>query len=211
MFTGLIEEIGIVRKFNQIGERYDLQIQAETVTEELEIDDSISVNGVCLTVVELGGHGFKVQVVPQTVRKSSLRHLRINQRVNLERAMAAGGRFGGHFVQGHVDGTAELLKITQIDDYATMEFRMEEGLSKYCVNQGSIAVDGVSLTIANIDGASLEIAVIPHTLRMTTLGSLRQGDEVNIEVDMLSKYIERHLQQKNDSSMSLEWLQKQGF
>ncbi len=212
MFTGLIEEVGKVRSFQRAGERYDLTISAQSILEDIHVDDSINVNGVCLTVVQHSSSDFKVQVVPQTVKKSTLQFLKAGEKVNLERAMSAGGRFGGHFVQGHADGTARIEKMFEKEDWAILNLSLREELLDYCVNQGSITVDGVSLTIAEIIPKGLNIAIIPHTLTVTTLGGKQPGDEVNIEVDLLSKYVRKHLHSRESSSkLSLEWLQEQGF
>jgi len=211
MFTGLVEEIGTIRKIAQQGDRFDLFIEATTVTEDLKVDDSVNVNGVCLTVVDYTPESFHVQVVPQTIRKSAFRNYRAGERVNLERAMSAGGRFGGHFVQGHVDGTAELINLRHSEDHAELTLSAPVDLLQYCVDQGSIAVDGISLTIASIQDNTINIAVIPHTLTQTNLQYKQPGDLMNIEVDMLSKYVKKHLQQSSESKMSFEWLTEQGF
>lgn len=195
MFTGIIEEIGTVRRFIPRSGRYDLTITAENVTEGLAVDHSIGVNGVCLSVTALEPGGFHAQVVPQTVSMSTMKHLRAGARVNLERAVPAGGRFGGHFVQGHVDGTARVETLDRRSDHALLRLLLPAGLLRYCVGQGSVCVDGVSLTIAAIHGRRVDAAVIPHTMNRTTLGERKRGDEVNVEVDLLSKYVRRHLDQ----------------
>jgi len=211
MFTGLIEEVGRIKEFRKIGDRYDLLINASVVTQDAEIDDSIAVNGVCLTVVEHGANHFKVQVIPQTLRMSALTNYSAGGEVNLERALAAGDRFGGHFVQGHVDGTAKVTAWQQENDDIRLQIQMEESLMKFCVDQGSISIDGVSLTIAGIKQNLLEVALIPHTLEATTLGQRSPGDLVNIEVDMLSKYVYRHLHPEEQPGMTMEWLKEQGL
>jgi len=211
MFTGLIEEIGRIREFRKIGDRFDLVINANLVTKDVNVDDSIAVNGVCLTVVDHGIDYFKVQVIPQTVRMSALTNYSRGDEVNLERAMAAGDRFGGHFVQGHVDGTAKVTSWHREKEDIRLQIQFGENLMKFCVDQGSICIDGVSLTIAGIQQNLLEVALIPHTLEATTLGQRSPGDLVNIEVDMLSKYVYRHLHPDEQSGMTMEWLKEQGF
>ncbi len=211
MFTGLIEEVGVLEDLVRRGDRYDITVQASAITENLAIDDSVNINGVCLTVVETDPNYFQVQVVPQTIRKSAFHRYQPGERVNLERAVAAGERFGGHFVQGHIDGTASLVKFHRQEDHAVLGIRMGRNLTQYCVNQGSIAVDGISLTIASLQADTVEIAVIPHTLRQTNIQYKRIGDVVNVEVDMLSKYVKHHLEQHISSTMTIDWLTAQGY
>ncbi|MBD3274981.1 MAG: riboflavin synthase [Candidatus Marinimicrobia bacterium] len=212
MFTGLIEEQGTVQTFQRKGDRYDLTVTADKILADVKIDDSINVNGVCLTVVDHSPTDFSVQIVPQTVKKSALKYLKPGDAVNLERAMAAGGRFGGHFVQGHADGTAQVRALYEKEDWAVLTLEVPDDLVAFCVSQGSITIEGVSLTIAEIRERELDIAIIPHTLKVTTLGHKRQGDEVNIEVDLLSKYVHKHLNShQKTSKLSLEWLEQQGY
>jgi len=211
MFTGLIEEIGRIGEFRKIGDRFDLVINANLVSTDVKVDDSIAVNGVCLTVVDHNRDYFQVQVIPQTVRMSALTNYSAGDEVNLERAMAAGDRFGGHFVQGHVDGTAKVASWHREKEDIRLQIQLGENLMKFCVDQGSICIDGVSLTIAGIQQNLLEVALIPHTLEATTLGQRSPGDLVNIEVDMLSKYVYRHLHPDEQSGMTMEWLKEQGF
>jgi len=211
MFTGLIEEVGTIRELHRRGDRYDLTIGANTITGDLAVDDSVNVSGVCLTVVDYTESAFRVQVVPQTIRMTAFRQYQVGDRVNLERAMTAGGRFGGHFVQGHADGTASVTRLTRHADHAELAVRCERELIRFCVPQGSIAIDGVSLTIASLREDQVEVALIPHTLHETNLQDRTMGDVVNIEVDMLSKYVERHVARQTVSPITLEWLTEQGF
>jgi len=212
VFTGIIEEIGTLKHVQRRGDRFDLNISASEVTTDLRVDDSINVNGVCLTVVEVAHNGFGVQVVPQTLRLTALADYQAGDEVNLERAMAAGGRFGGHIVQGHVDETAEVLSIRRETDHAFLRLQLSREMSEYCIRQGSIAVDGVSLTIADLATGEIKIALIPHTLKQTTLGTRQTGDFVNIEIDVLSKYVRQHLQQMDQrSELTFDWLKEQGF
>ena len=211
MFTGIIEEVGTVHRFQKTGKRYDLEITASRIPNDLHIDDSVSVNGVCLTVVHVHDAGFLVQVIPQTIRMSALSELKKGDGVNLEWAMAAGDRFGGHFVQGHVDGVGNILSIHRESDHAEYDIEIPQDLAQYCIPQGSIAIDGISLTIASLEGNRVRVALIPHTLKQTNLGGHKSGDLVNIEVDLLSKYVEKHIHGRTEGKMSLEWLKEQGW
>jgi riboflavin synthase len=192
MFTGIVEERGAVRAVtpNEGGAR--VAIQAQTVLSDATIGASIAVNGCCLTVVELGDGWWAADAVTETLDRTALGRLRVGDPVNLERPVAADGRFGGHVVQGHVDGVGELVAADALPDGSTrMRFRMPELLTRYVVEKGSIAVDGISLTVAAVGDDAFEVAVIPHTLEVTTLGARAVGDPVNLEVDVLAKYVER--------------------
>ena len=211
MFTGLIEEVGTIKRLEKKGQRHDLVVEAHEVTRDLRIDHSISVNGICLTVVEHSPTAFRVQVIPQTIRMSALHAYQTGDAVNLERALAAGDRLGGHFVQGHVDGVGTVAGWQHGDDDVRLRVNVDEDLLRFCVDQGSISIDGVSLTIASMDTQTVEVALIPHTLKMTTLGNRTIGDPVNVEVDMLSKYVHRHLHPEESTGMTIEWLKEQGM
>ncbi len=195
MFTGIVEEVGEVRAVH--GGPPDgtdvvrLLIGGPAVTDGTRHGESIAVNGVCLTAVEVNGDVVSVEVVPETLRRSSLAGVARGTRVNLERALASGGRFGGHIVQGHVDGVATVHAVHDGDRTAELVFELPDGLARYVVEKGSITVDGVSLTVANVDGDRFTVALIPTTLADTNLGERRPGDRVNIEVDVLAKYVER--------------------
>jgi riboflavin synthase len=191
MFTGLVEEVGEVREVLEQADVVRLVIAGPVVASDTRHGDSIAVNGVCLTAVEVAGADFHVELVPETLRRSSLAGVTAGARVNLERAMASGQRFGGHIMQGHVDGTATVISHTPGERSAEIRFRLGGGLARYVVEKGSIAVDGVSLTVASVDRDSFSVALIPTTLADTTLGVRQSGDRVNIEVDVLAKYVER--------------------
>ena len=191
MFTGLVEEVGEVREVLEQADVVRLVIAGPVVASDTRHGDSIAVNGVCLTVVEVAGADFSVELVPETLRRSSLAGVAAGARVNLERAMSNGQRFGGHIMQGHVDGTATVISHTPGERTAEIRFRLGDGLARYVVEKGSIAVDGVSLTVASVDRDSFSVALIPTTLADTTLGVRQPGDRVNIEVDVLAKYVER--------------------
>jgi riboflavin synthase len=193
MFTGIVEELGEVAAIEPGVDSARLTLRGPLVTSDAVHGASIAVNGVCLTVVEHGAGEFTVDVMAETLRRSSLGALRPGDRVNLERAMAAGSRFGGHVVQGHVDGTAELVERVPGDRWEVVRFALPADLARYVVQKGSITVDGVSLTVASVDGDSFTVSLIPTTLDLTTLGRKGVGDLVNLEVDVLAKYVERLL------------------
>ena len=187
MFTGLVEELGIISKITQT----EIWIEASVVMKDLGIKDSISVNGACLTVVDLKENTFRVDVVPETLIRTDLGYLAIGDKVNLERSAQLGGRLGGHIVQGHVDGTAAITSIVEDGTSWSIEFQIPNTLSRYIVEKGFICVDGASLTVVNCDEKSFSIALIPYTKDNTVLGLKRVGSTVNIETDIIGKYLEK--------------------
>ncbi|WP_026263377.1 riboflavin synthase [Paenibacillus sanguinis] len=194
MFTGLVEEIGTMKSINRQGEAMLLGISASVVTEGLRLGDSISVNGVCLTAISFNATSFTVDVMPQTYRNTNLKDLKLGSRVNLERAMAANGRFGGHIVQGHADGTGTIRSINRDQNAVVYEIKpSNSSLFKYIIPKGSIAVDGISLTVVEANAGSFKISIIPHTLAQTVLAFKKPGDTVNLECDILGKYVEHML------------------
>lgn len=196
MFTGLIEEIGTMRRLYRKGEAMILQIEANRIMDDVRLGDSIAVNGVCLTVVEFDSSSFSVDVMPQTYRHSNLKQLTAGSKVNLERAMVANGRFGGHIVQGHVDGTGTILSRHQEANAVIFHVRPDdEALFKYMIPQGSVTLDGVSLTLVHTDAAqgSFSVSIIPHTLAETVLVHKDAGAIINIECDVLGKYVDHLL------------------
>ncbi len=188
MFTGIVEERGEVVEVEQVPDAARLTVAGPLVTQDARHGDSIAVSGVCLTVVEVTGGRFTVDVVQETLQRSSLAKVHAGDRVNLERAMAAGARLGGHIMQGHVDGTGVFLSR---DEVGLTRFALPARLAKYVVEKGSIAVDGVSLTVVDATDDQFSVALIPTTLSLTTLGERGAGDLVNLEVDVLAKYVER--------------------
>jgi riboflavin synthase len=193
VFTGIVEEIGEVAAVRETAEVVVVTLRGRTVTADARHGDSIAVNGVCLTVVDPQGSTdgtFTVELVPETRKRSSLSAAAAGTRVNLERAVPVGGRLGGHIVQGHVDGVASLLSRTPGERSDELRFSLPPDLARYVVEKGSITVDGVSLTVAGTDGATFVVALIPTTLTHTTLGSAVPGDTVNLEVDVVAKYVE---------------------
>ena len=187
MFTGLVEELGIIAKITET----EIWIEASVVVKDLGIKDSISVNGACLTVVDLKENTFRVDVVPETLIRTDLGYLAIGDKVNLERSAQLGGRLGGHIVQGHVDGTAAITSIVEDGTSWSIEFQIPNTLSRYIVEKGFICVDGASLTVVNCDEKSFSIALIPYTKDNTVLGLKRVGSTVNIETDIIGKYLEK--------------------
>ena len=192
MFTGIVEEIGEVVDVRRTDEVLVLTVRGPTVVTDTRPGDSISVSGVCLTVADaVTDETFRVELVPETLARSSLADVAVGARVNLERAMAVGGRLGGHIVQGHVDGVGTLRSRNPGARSDELRFTLPADLSRYVVEKGSITVDGVSLTVAGIDGATFTVALIPTTLAHTTLGARTAGEPVNLEVDVVAKYVER--------------------
>lgn len=192
MFTGIVEEVGEIVDVQASGEVVVLTVRGPLVSSDAGHGDSIAVNGCCLTAVEPdGGETFRLELVPETLKRTSLSGAVEGARVNLERALPAGGRFGGHIVQGHVDGVGTLLTRTPGERSDEVRFSLPAEIAKYVVEKGSITVDGVSLTVAAVDADSFTVALIPTTLADTTLGLRKPGDPVNLEVDVLAKYVEK--------------------
>lgn len=192
MFTGLVEEVGIIRSVTPVGEGARVEIAATTVLDDVEMGASIAVNGCCLTVVEWGDGWWAADAVPETMERTNLGGLNAGDPVNLERPLAANGRYGGHVVQGHVDGTGEVVGIDELDDGSwRFTFSLPPELVNYVVEKGSIAIDGISLTVAAVTPTTFSIAIIPHTFAVTAMGRRAVGDTVNLEADVLAKYVER--------------------
>ncbi len=206
MFTGIVEEIGIVKETS----RDCLTLEAHKVLEGTKAGDSIDVNGVCLTVVSLENHGFSVNVMPETLRRTNLGRLHYSDRVNLERALVLGGRLGGHLVLGHVDDKGEVMNVTSEETAHIMNISAPTKLMPYIVEKGFIAVDGVSLTIVDLDDFSFTVSLVAYTMENTTLGRKRPGDIVNLEADIIAKYVE-NLKERKRQSLNLEFLREYGF
>ncbi len=193
MFSGIVEEMGQVVSWKEP----KLTIEAKKVMDDLKVADSIAVNGTCLTVVERTDDTFTVDLSPETLRRTNLGVLREGDGLNLERSLAVGGRLGGHIVQGHIDGTGEVLRtLPEAEEMVMMWFSAPERLMRYIVEKGFIGVDGISLTVVNREASSFSVAMIPYTLKNTVLGERKPGDQVNLEVDILAKYVESLLQGK---------------
>ena len=216
IFTGLIIEVGRVRRVDHRSEGAYLVIEAHKVLEGTRIGDSISINGVDLTVIEMGSDFFSADASLETLKRSTLGELRVGSRVNLERALAVGERLGGHMVQGHVDGTGALLSVTPEGNAYRMRFGFPRELGRYIAMKGSITVDGISLTVAGLGDDWVEVAIIPHTWRETILSELKNGDAINLEVDVLAKYVERLMTRDEEaplasSKLTIEYLTERGY
>jgi riboflavin synthase len=215
MFTGIVEEIGTVARIQHGQHSAVLTIQAETVLEGTKLGDSIAVNGICLTVTSLTPRGFSADVMHETLNRSALSGLKQGSRVNLERAMAANGRFGGHIVSGHVDGVGSILGIRRDDTAIWYTVGAQPPVLRYIVEKGSIAIDGISLTVARVDSRSFSISAIPHTVAQTVLKDRKEGDMVNLETDIIGKYVEKLMgpteEQPQKQTITKEFLSRYGF
>jgi riboflavin synthase len=210
MFTGIIEEIGTIKSIQHGPKSAVLDIQASKVLENTILGDSISTNGVCLTVVEQTENSFRVEAMNETLARTNLGSLTQGARVNLERALALGDRLGGHMVSGHIDGTGVIQAMRQDDIAWWVTITCDDKLMRYIIEKGSIAIDGISLTVARVEPQAFEVSIIPHTKDHTTLLSKSIGDTVNLENDLVGKYIERFTMGQT-SSMSLDDLAKKGY
>ena len=216
IFTGLVMEVGRVRRVDRGASGAYFVIEAKKVLEGTCIGDSIAINGLDLTVTTMGTDYFTADATLETLRRSTLGDLRVGSRVNLERALGVGERLGGHMVQGHIDGTGSLLAATREGNAYRLRFQAPAELMRYIAMKGSITVDGISLTVAALGDRWFEVAVIPHTWRETTLAERKAGDRINLEVDVLAKYVERLLQYGKDEqakapALSLESLREKGY
>ncbi len=215
MFTGIIEEVGFVRHVVSGSRSGEIAIRAGTVLEGTRIGDSIAVNGVCLTVTRLLSDGFTADVMPETLRRSNLGSLRSGDPVDLERAMPAQGRFGGHIVSGHIDGVGIITELRREENAVWVRISADSALLAQIVEKGSIAIDGISLTVAAVTGRDFQVSVIPHTAQETILLSKGPGDRVNLETDIIGKYVQKMLGQPADtakgSGITREFLQEYGF
>ncbi len=212
MFTGIVEEVGAIRRLTNITNGARLTVAAHIVTQDAKLGDSIAVNGVCLTVVEKTSDSFAADLSAETLKRASLRQAAVGTRVNLERALLPTTRLGGHIMQGHVDGAGQFIHAQPIGEGWTVRIGFPAELSRYIVEKGSIAVDGISLTVAALSESWFEIAVIPHTWQMTNLSSLASGAAVNLEVDIIAKYVERMMNAgKANAGLTLERLGELGY
>lgn len=215
MFTGLIEEIGRVESIIKSAKSAKITIKAKKVLEGVKLGDSICTNGVCLTVTSFGSSRFSVDVMAETMRRSNLRNFSPGDEVNLERALNLGDRLGGHIVSGHIDGIGTIENFEQEDNAVWITIAASPEILKYIVQKGSIAIDGVSLTVAYVDDSVFKVSIIPHTKDMTTLLRKKAGDEVNLECDMIGKYIEKFLESKEQApakkGIDFNFLSENGF
>jgi len=202
MFTGIVEELGVVEGLEEQSDAIRLSVRGPFVTTDVSLGDSIAVNGCCLTVAERDGETFTADVMHETLTKTSLGALEIGSRVNLERAVTPQTRLGGHIVQGHVDGTGRVVRRQPSEHWTLVEIELRPDVARYLVPKGSVTVDGISLTVVDVLDASFTVSLIPETLARTTLGFKEAGDPVNLEVDVIAKYVERLLttrDQKDDT------------
>jgi riboflavin synthase len=214
MFTGIVEEVGRVTRIEQRGENRRMTVAAANVANELKTGDSVAVSGVCLTAIDIKPSSFSADLAPETWERTSFSRMREGALVNLELPMKADGRFGGHIVQGHVDGIGKLISLERIAGSENWWLRIElpQEVEKYTVFKGSICIEGISLTVAKLEGRACTVAIIPHTVEMTNLNSLRPGDLVNLEADLIAKYVGKMMNREPaESSLTVEELVQQGF
>lgn len=212
MFTGIIEEVGHVKSLHRGAKSFTLEVEAEKVLEGTLVGDSIATNGVCLTVTSLTGHGFTADVMPETVSRTALGELVSGSRVNLERALSLQTRLGGHIVSGHIDGTGRIADRRQDDTALWLTIECDSKFLRYIIEKGSVTLQGVSLTVARVDARSFAVSLIPHTQAATTLHQAKVGDLVNIENDIIAKYVEKLLGKAPDNGSDLlDKMAKYGF
>jgi riboflavin synthase len=213
MFTGIIEEVGIIKTIINKGNSLKLTIFSNKIIKQINLGDSVAVNGVCLTVTFFDENTFSVDVSPETYNLTSLKFLKQHSKVNLETALTLSKPLGGHIVSGHVDGIGKILSITPFNDFLQINISIPTGLRKYMIKKGSITVDGISLTINNISNKDFSLMIIPHTMLNTTLVDKKVGDYVNIEVDLIAKYIENFVRKYNtvEDNITKEFLSMHGF
>ena len=215
MFTGIVEEIGFVKSFNRNSNGASLAITCSKVLSDVNIGDSILVNGVCTTVIDYDSSSFIVDISEETLDVSTFKNIKLNDTLNLERALMLNSRLGGHIVSGHVDCCAQLIKITKLSNFYNLEFKLEKELMKYIVYKGSITVNGISLTVSEVSENTFSVAVIPHTYDKTGLKDLKIADYVNIETDILGRYVEKLLLANDNivtsSHISMDFLKENGF
>lgn len=215
MFTGIVEEVGVIERIQRGRLSAVLSIQAEKTLRDINVGDSIAVNGVCLTVTSFTARSFQADVMHETLDRSSLAGLTGGSHVNLERAMPANGRFGGHIVAGHVDGVGKIISVRRDDTAVWYRIQASPQILRYIVEKGSVAIDGISLTVARLGKEDFSVSAIPHTVQITTLGERRAGDLVNLENDVVGKYVERFLlsaaEQQKASGISMEFLTRCGY
>jgi riboflavin synthase len=214
MFTGIIEEVGRIARIEQKGENRRITIAARNTPNELKSGDSVAVSGVCLTALDIKRGSFCADLAPETWVRTSFSRIREGALVNLELPMKADGRFGGHIVQGHVDGVGKFIALERIADSENFWLRiaLPREVERYTVYKGSICIEGISLTVANLEGSNCTVAIIPHTVELTNLNSLQPGDPVNLEADLVAKYVEKMMKGDSaESPLSVEELVRQGF
>lgn len=209
MFTGIIEEIGTVANIERGAKSSRITVSAERIFDDLKIGDSVSVNGMCATAAEISGNTFTADIMAESMRRTNLGDLKKGSRVNLERAMQLNGRFGGHIVSGHIDGTGVIISQRREDNAVWLTVGAAENIMRYIIEKGSVAIDGVSLTVASVYSDAFAVSIIPHTAGETTLLSKRTGEKVNLECDIVGKYIERFT--SGQRGITLDFLKENGF
>lgn len=212
MFTGIIEEIGTVKNIIRGSKSSQITIEVKEITKDMKAGDSINTDGVCLTVTRFSAGEFEVDVMPETMKRTGFRDLKKGQKINLERALRLSDRLGGHLVSGHIDGTGMISKSWDDENAKWFTIEASPAIVKYIVEKGSIAIDGISLTVVRVDRKSFDVSLIPHTQSNTTITGKKTGDTVNLECDMIAKYLEKLMQQQgNDSKINMEYLTEHGF
>ncbi len=215
MFTGIVEELGIIKSIRANSQGLDIIVSADKIFDDLKVGDSVAINGCCQTITSLWNKEFTVQAVNETVKLTTFKNLKYDEKVNLERAATPTSRLGGHIVAGHVDGTGKVISIEKVGNSTIFEFSAPDSIMKYLIYKGSVAIDGVSLTICNITDTTFKVSVIPHTIRSTNFGSFTVGREVNLEPDMIAKYVEKMLKTEEAPAVSggitREFLEENGF
>jgi riboflavin synthase len=220
MFTGIIEDVGVIQSLTPSGDDIRLSIKTNKLDmSDVNLGDSIANNGVCLTVVEYNAHGFSADVSHETIKRTGFASYQAGSRVNLEKALQANGRLGGHIVSGHVDGVGEVLSVAQVGRYVEIWVHAPDSLAKYLAEKGSITVDGVSLTVNQVKGAKFLLTLIPHSLQETIIGQYQKGTKVNLEVDVIARYLERlvlgdkaaHEQPATGQDISMAFLAENGY
>ncbi len=214
MFTGIIEEIGKISSINPIAGGMRIMISSSKILDDISVNDSVCVNGVCLTAIKVEDDGFWVDAVGATLEKTTFAKIQLSTPVNLERSLKLNDRLGGHFVQGHTNGIGTILEIKKLGENYFLKLNADESLQKYLVEEGSITIDGISLTIAELDNSKVGISIIPHTWKNTAIQFKNVGDKVNVETDVLAKYIEKFLRKNGNgktTSITENWLKELGY
>jgi len=213
MFTGIVEEMGRVERITGAGKALQVMINCSTVLEDVHLGDSIAVNGICLTVTAFNKSSFAADIMPETYRSTSLAKIKNGSKVNLERALPLGGRLGGHLVSGHIDGTGVIIGKREEDNALWLDIQASQDIMKYMILKGSVCLDGTSLTVSAISDSSFSVSLIPHTAKTTILSEKHHGDRVNIECDVLAKYVEKLMTVSTNPQrgISMEWIKEQGY
>lgn len=211
MFTGIIEELGVIKTIKHGSNYVTLNIRAEKVLEDTRVGDSIATNGVCLTVTELKKDSFHVDMIYETLNRSNMKHLKIGSIVNLERALTLNSRLGGHMVSGHVDGVGTIENIVKEDHAWTIKIKAESQVLRYIIEKGSVALDGISLTVTQVTTQNFSVSIIPHTQGQTTLHHKKVGDTINIECDLIGKYVEKLIKYQDKNPLTEAYLHQLGY